>query len=514
MPAQTEVKFDPFFGGFILETLTVGMYGEARNAIREYVQNGFDSIMRARELKLLAPGSGAIKIIMSTDKKSLVIRDDGAGLSVKAAAQTLTRIGASSKSHSRNAGFRGIGRLAGIVFCDKLTFITKAKGEKQQTVVVFDARAMREAISPGKGSLASAEDVMNTTVKAYIRPDAKVADHFFEVHLEGLRDAPSECTSPRAMKAFLSQVSPVPYPASFPYRDILLATARSTDIPIDEVTITVAVGAGAGEPIFKRYGKSYEFNGGEVELSDCKIEVSPTKRWWAWVGEKAESGAYTDEKVRGLRIRVRNIQIDGTEIVREIFRDFATSSQARFQDYFLGEIFIKPTALIPNARRDGFEEDNAWRSVRKEVGAVTKTLAKQAYDVSTAGRLSLGAQQDALKKVKTDFRALKKGGFANVDKAVALTRSITTYQQRIAKATEAADLETSAKLTAIGSEYADLKLEVLKHVGGAAVELDRERVESDARDQLISEIMNLLDEQLSPKCLREVKEILSDYIEE
>jgi len=46
------------------------------------------------------------------------------------------------------------------------------------------------------------------------------------------------------------------------------------------------------------------------------------------------------------------------------------------------------------------------------------------------------------------------------------------------------------------------------------VELDRERVESDARDQLISEIMNLLDEQLSPKCLREVKEILSDYIEE
>ena len=31
---QTPVAFEPFFGGFVLETLTIGMYGEARNAIR------------------------------------------------------------------------------------------------------------------------------------------------------------------------------------------------------------------------------------------------------------------------------------------------------------------------------------------------------------------------------------------------------------------------------------------------------------------------------------------------
>ena len=37
------LKIQPYFGGFVLETLTVGMYGESRNAIREYIQNGFDS---------------------------------------------------------------------------------------------------------------------------------------------------------------------------------------------------------------------------------------------------------------------------------------------------------------------------------------------------------------------------------------------------------------------------------------------------------------------------------------
>ena len=32
------LKIQPYFGGFVLETLTVGMYGESRNAIREYMK--------------------------------------------------------------------------------------------------------------------------------------------------------------------------------------------------------------------------------------------------------------------------------------------------------------------------------------------------------------------------------------------------------------------------------------------------------------------------------------------
>ena len=36
-PNETPVAVHPFFGGFVLETLTIGMYGESRNAIREYI---------------------------------------------------------------------------------------------------------------------------------------------------------------------------------------------------------------------------------------------------------------------------------------------------------------------------------------------------------------------------------------------------------------------------------------------------------------------------------------------
>lgn len=511
-PEPTPLSFTPYFGGFILETLTVGMYGEARNAIREYIQNGFDSIQRARDSDVLAADAGTIVITMAADKKSLTIRDDGAGLPVKSAIATLTRVGASSKNHARNAGFRGIGRLAGIVFCDKLTFVTKAKGERQQTIVVFDAKGMRGAMSPAKGSSASASELMSSYVRPYQEPHPRKDAHFFEVRIEGLRDAPAECTSPKAMRDFISQVAPVPYPDDFPYRAQLAAAARDNDIPIDEVRLTV-IGGGKSVDVRKMYGSTYEFDEGEIELTDCDIRKSPTGRWWAWIGKKDESGAYIDARVRGLRVRVRNIQIDGAELFRDIFRDVA-KSQIRFQDYFLGEIFVKPTALVPNARRDGFEEDMAWRGVRKELGVVAKSLGSEAYAVSTAGQLSLDAQKEGLKKLREEFRKLKKAKFNNVDKTVALTRAISTKQRKVAKASEAADLSTSAALAAIGTEFADMKLEALRHVGEAAADLDREKVETDARDALMKEIMTILEEQLSPECLVEVRDLLADYLDD
>ena len=509
-PAGKAVNFEPYFGGFILETLTVGMYGEARNAIREYIQNGFDSIQRAREIGILAGDQGHIQVIMAPEKKSLTIRDDGAGLSVKSATATLTRIGASTKTHARNAGFRGIGRLAGIVFCDTLTFVTKAKGEREQTVVVFDARGMRSAMSPSKGSAASAEELMATYVSSSRQPISKTSQHFFEVRMEGLRDAPPECTSSKAMRDFLSQVAPVPYPQTFPYRDELENAAEESEIELEEIEISVA-SADRNDAVYKLYGDEFEFRSGTVKLTDCAIVHSPTGRWWGWIGKKSESGAYTDPRVAGLRVRVRNIQIDGADIFRSVFHERA-KSYARFQDYFLGEIFVKPTALIPNARRDGFEEDPSWRSVRKELGVVASALGKEAYELSNAGKLSLEAQREALKKARAELRKLKKSNFSDIDKTVALSRSIATNQGRIAKAMEAADMTTSAALTAIGSEYADMKIEALRHVGDAAETLDREKIETEARDELIQEIMEILEEQLSPKCMSEVRSLLSDYL--
>lgn len=507
---QKPVAFEPFFGGFVLETLTIGMYGEARNAIREYIQNGFDSVQRAiEELKTLKAGEGLIEIEMAADRKSLVIRDNGAGLSVKSAATILTRVGASGKNHRHNAGFRGIGRLAGIVFSNKVTFTTKAKGEREQTTVTFDGKAMRAAMAPGKGSTKSAQDLLKDTVNAYRSPSRNTSKQFFEVKLEGFTDPPDECRSPKELYDFVSQVAPVPYPGDFPYRSKLSATARKTGIAIEEVRITIKDGAAKPKSVTKQYGDEYEFESGEVELSDCEIYESPTKRWWAWVGKKAESGSYTDEKVSGLRVRVRNIQIDGTEIVRDIFRDHAKSN-ARFQDYFLGEIFVEPGALVPNARRDGFEEDAAWKKVRAELATVVKQLGREAHTVSKQGQLSVDALKTNLATARKELKALQRTNFGDADRVIKLSKNVTTYQSRVAKGLLGAPMETAAELQAISSALTDIKHEALSHVGAAAAAVDREKVQQDARDEFLQEVLNLLEESLSPSCFASAREALLD----
>lgn len=507
---QTPVAFEPFFGGFVLETLTIGMYGEARNAIREYIQNGFDSVQRAvEELKTLKPGEGLIEIEMAADRKSLVIRDNGAGLSAKSAATVLTRVGASGKSHRRNAGFRGIGRLAGIVFSNTVTFTTKAKGEREQTTVVFDGKAMRAAMAPGKGSTKSAQDLLKDTVKAHRTPHKEINKHFFEVRLEGFTDAPDECRSPKELYDFVSQVAPVPYPEDFPYRAKLEDMARETGIAIEEVRITIKDGSAKPKPVTKQYGVEYEFESGDVTLSDCEIHKSPAGRWWAWVGKKDESGSYTDEKVSGLRVRVRNIQIDGTEIVRDIFRDHAKSN-ARFQDYFLGEIFVEPGALVPNARRDGFEEDAAWKKVRTELAAVVKQLGREAHAVSKQGQLSVEALKGNLSNAKKELKALQRTNFTDADRAIKLSKNVTTYQARVAKGLLGAPMETAAELQAISSALTDIKQEALSHVGGVAANVDREKVQQEARDEFLQEILNVLEEALSPGCYASAREALME----
>ena len=372
---------------------------------------------------------------------------------------------------------------------------------------------MRQAMAPSRGSTKSALDLMKESVTAFRTPDPNTKAHFFEVKLEGFTDEPDECTSARTMYDFVSQVAPVPYPEEFPYRAKLREAATKSNIPIEEVRITIKNGKGQPKPVTKRYTAAYEFDSGTIGLSDCAIYQSKKDskkeyQWWAWVGKKSESGAYTDARVSGLRVRVRNIQIDGTEIIRDVFRDHA-KSYLRFQDYFVGEIFIRPSALVPNARRDGFEEDANWKRIRSEFATVVKELGKEAYQVSKQGQLSVDALRENLENAKKDLKALRRTNFSNTDRVITLSKKVTTSQARVAKAVLGASMETAAELQAIGSKLADIKQEALSHVGNAAAALDREKIQLETRDELLQEILVLLEDNLSPHCFAEAYEALA-----
>jgi len=511
MAEPEPLKIQPYFGGFVLETLTVGMYGESRNAIREYIQNGFDSIQSAIALKLLKREQGLIQIQLSPDQTGLTIRDNGTGISAKSAADTLTSVGSSRKNYQTSAGFRGIGRLAGIVFSDKVIFTTKAHGETKQTSITFDARAMRDAMSPGEGGRTSAEDLLRDCVSGSVTTVSNLDSHFFEVQLTGLVNPPEECVYFHKMYAFVSQIAPVPYSSKFRYRDKLKAAAKEYGVPIDEVNITVAERSKTPVEVKKPYTDKYTVGSAEVRLQDCEIIGASSRKWWGWVGKKRESGAYEDPRVSGLRVRVKNIQIDSTDVIRDVFQKHA-KSYVRFTDYFVGEIFVNQSWLVPNARRDGFEEDSNWKNMRSELAEVVKTLGQQAYDVSTDAQKTVEALEGRLEQVRKEVSVLRKTGFKNIDRAIKLSNSITTWTGLVDKASVEADRATLAKLKRIGGELADIKSECLKRIGSVAPEPDVEKLRQDARDELVRELMAVFEGLLNPRCMSEVRTILREHL--
>ena len=517
---MSNIKIEPYFGGFVLETLTIGMYGESRNALREYVQNAFDSIRRAHRKSGGQLTEGLIKITMGSDKESLSIRDNGSGLPRGSAVKILTSIGASGKDYKREAGFRGIGRLSGIVFSNQMVFATKAAGEDVITEVTFDAKGMREAMKPDSASDLSAEAMITTFVKAKHVQAIDLDDHFFEVKLVGFEDAPEECTSAKKLDAFLSQVAPVPYGDDVPEKlKIILDEGQSkSGIPIESVSVQIVEGDVVMN-VVRPYGKEYEVGrepkeGGDVEevelitLSDIH-PISGTD-WWGWWGDKEHSGQFGSSQVSGIRVRVKNIQIDGVDVFREIFKAQG-KSHIRFQEWFVGEIFVKPEALVPNARRDGFEENNSWKKVRREWGVPAKAIIDRAYEISDKSQTTIEKLREDTAAAVASIEALRRSAFKNAEQTIEFAAKVTKLQKQVARATKSASPRALPDLQALSFELGDIRTEAVAKLGTASQTADDEKKRNEIRQELIQELLSIFETEIEQPCLGRVRSVLRQY---
>ena len=109
---------------------------------------------------------------------------------------------------------------------------------------------------------------------------------------------------------------------------------------------------------------------------------------------------------------------------------------------------------------------------------------------------------------KKELKALQRSNFSDADRVIKLSKNVTTYHARVAKGLLGAPLETAAELQAISSALTDIKQEALLHVGGAAADVDREKIQQEARDEFLQEILNVLENALSPGCYASAREAL------
>ena len=151
-------------GKYTLESLTNGMYASPCDLYREYIQNAVDSIDAAIADNLERQNYFEISINLDQDKKTLSIFDNGQGLSKNNAVSKLIDIGNSSKHRNQYRGFRGIGRLAGLGYCEELVFTTSYSGEDTKTIIHFNAKLLRDLLLIPSGENSSIFDEMNQII--------------------------------------------------------------------------------------------------------------------------------------------------------------------------------------------------------------------------------------------------------------------------------------------------------------------------------------------------------------
>ena len=105
-----------YVGAGILNIITESLYDNPIVVFREYVQNSVDSIFKEN-----CHDDYEIKIWL--DENDLCFLDNGRGINPQDFNDEMIKIGDSSKKKTRNLGYKGIGRLSGVPYCKKLTFI-------------------------------------------------------------------------------------------------------------------------------------------------------------------------------------------------------------------------------------------------------------------------------------------------------------------------------------------------------------------------------------------------------
>lgn len=335
-------------GKYVLESLAGGMYSDPLMILREYIQNSADSLDSLPKNK----GSQLIEITVDGRKKSLEITDHGVGVPSGLVEQTLLSIGASRKDHTNLRGFRGIGRLGGLGFCDQLVFVTKSQGEKTFWTCTWNAKLLRQHTNDvGFVDLESLIEASTETVEAAYSgsPD----DHFFTVKLIGICDSRNSLLNVPLMKSYVGQVAPVPFRLDFSFgrrinRELLKVVPSYK-------TYRIMVN---GEQVFKPYtdkvNLARESQDTVKGIKFLNLRGDDGSLAFGWIAELSLLGAISVASgVDGIRLRCGNILVGNRETFSPLFRE------ARFNHYLVGELHTVDSRLVPNSRRDDFEDSGA-----------------------------------------------------------------------------------------------------------------------------------------------------------
>ena len=345
-----------FVGKDILRLLTTAMYNNPLVVYREYIQNSVDAIESAVN-EGFDKNQAAISVDINHQERSVVIRDNGAGISRRKFRKRMTSLGWSDKKGTSLRGLWGIGRLVGLSYCRTLTFRTKAAEEDAVSCVTWDGVEFKKLLS--EGSEADLASSMERILEIKSEPVNRKEPAFFEVRMTGvIRHGNDALLNAKLVTEYLSQIAPVPFHPDAPSVGKIADFLRG-HVDISGYRILVN---NASEPVYRPHRKEFLVSPSQRDrfrgVHCFKIGSAKTVAA-GWVLQHSYLGALKGSPaLRGFRARVGNMQIGDERIfTKKIFQE------ERFNGWTVGELHIVDPKILPNSQRSDFEDTPLFRDV-------------------------------------------------------------------------------------------------------------------------------------------------------
>ncbi len=396
-------RFKPHIGKNVIETLTLGMYEDARFIYREYVQNAADQIDIALEEKILKKKSkGQINITIDKENKKITIEDNATGIRDENVLQFLGDVANSQKDKDKRKGFRGIGRLGGLGYCEKLIFETSYKGENTKNTITLNAKQLKKIIE-NKADTSDASTVISV-ITSLDKAEAEIGDHFFKVELKNVTNA--NLLDEINIKDYLSIVAPIPYDPDFEFKDKIYNYYKSNKIAIDEYDVHLNIN---DIKLYKPYKSIFYKNEEEfmklldvVGFTITNFEEEIISIGWYGITNKLNHQIPDENIEGGIRLRKENIGIGNELTLSKYF------GQSRQNLNYIGEVHAIGSGFIPNSRRDNFNDSRTYSVLKDELRVLFLSLGSLTQNSSKLHN----RKEDVIKykKASIDFEEKSNSG--------------------------------------------------------------------------------------------------------
>lgn len=448
-------------GKDILELLSSSMYVDPMAVYREYVQNAADAFDSVGS----PPDRRRITIAIDRATRTVRVRDAGPGIPAADFLSRMTALGASAKRGTAARGFRGVGRLAGLAYCQELIFRTRSGDDDVISELRWDGRAMKALMRANEAATDLTRLVQRiVSVRSERAPDESAS--FFEVELKGIvRHRNDRLLSAPDVAEYLGQVAPVPFAPDFSHaREIEAALAPH--VSMGHLLIDVV---GVDNPVYRPHREFMQVReSAQDQLRELQTFTIPNLDGdtgaVGWLVHHGYLGAIPPSVgVGGLRLRVGNMQIGDDDLLQDLF------AEPRFNAWCIGEVHVIDRRILPNGRRDQFEQSSHYDNLLNHLSPIARGIVKQCRESSLRRRLlrefmqareaaTEAAQAIACGRVSTRQR---KTMVALISKSLASMRKVAvshhlpeSERRKLAKPLSATEREIS-RLLQIGASEQD-----------------------------------------------------------